>query len=179
MFQAKYDGVCIKCGWPIKEGDWIHHKKGDGAWHKDCGEINIFKVCKEGSFTDFLKLIDRYGINFCFKNYSVLMAASFFSRADIVSYLMNRGANIYAKNYKGETAIDLASNYEVKNLLLGINKKKNTRVVDSSNYVWVVEEMNTSGVWKVKEIFKTRDQARDFSRDYSYRRVKKYKGYEF
>ena len=44
--QAKFAGVCTRCGGPFKAGDWIVWTKGRGSEHSDTGLCAQFKADK-------------------------------------------------------------------------------------------------------------------------------------
>lgn len=51
------------------------------------------------------------------------MRASWRGYSEILQYLIEIGADINIKNYKGETALDLADNEEIKEVLRKVGGK--------------------------------------------------------
>lgn len=83
-----------------------------------------WSVLMEASYEGHLKvikyLIENRKVNVNSKDddgWTALMRASWRGYSEIVKYLVEKGADINIKNYKGETALDLADNEEIKEVL--------------------------------------------------------------
>lgn len=76
----------------------------------------LFELCKSGNVEDVKKcLIHIDDLEVCNKNgWNALIIAAYFEHLDIVKLLVEKGANVNAKNYKGTTVLMYAKSSAAK-----------------------------------------------------------------